>query len=349
MQEVRIGGAIINEKTPPYVIAEAGINHNGEIEKACAMIRVAKEAGADAVKFQTFKADEFVGDPQMMFTYESQGKEVTEPMLDMFRRYELGRDAWFLLKARCDEEGITFLSTPQNRSDLDLLLEVCITAIKVGSDDFTNTPLLRAYAHRGLPMIISCGMSDMAEVYMALEAVGALDGHPTVLMLCTSEYPTPPEDVNLLKLRTLGNAFPQVVLGFSDHTRGPLASSLAVVMGAKVLEKHFTLDHDLPGPDHLFSEDPAGLKEWVSSVRESWTILGSAIVRPTDKELVNKKEFQRVIVASRNIGKGEFFSVNDITMRRIPGGKGLPPGLISLVLGNPAEKDYKQGEPVWLS
>lgn len=345
---IEIGNRLIGKGCLPFIIAEAGINHNGEIEKAYAMIKIAKEAGADAIKFQTFKAEEFVGDPEMTFTYLSQGREITESMLEMFRRYEFKREDWVLIKKRCEEEGIMFLSTPQNRPDLDLLLEVGIPAIKVGSDDFTNTPLLKSYASTGLPMIVSCGMADMAEVYRAVESVGTLDGHPTVLMLCTSEYPTPPEDVNLLKLRTLSDAFPMVIPGFSDHTQGPLASSLAVAMGAKVFEKHFTLDHNLPGPDHWFSEDPMGLKEWVEYIKNAHAMMGSNIVRPTYNEMLNKKEFQRVIVAAKDIQKGELFSSDNITMRRIPGGRGLPPWLIGYISGNPADRDYKKGEPAGL-
>lgn len=331
MAELKIAEYSISKESPPFIIAEVGINHNGEIEKAYAMIKVAREARVDAVKFQTFKADEFVGDPEMTFTYKSQGREVTESMLEMFRRYEFKRDEWFLIKKRCDEEGIMFLSTPQNRTDLDLLLEIGIPAIKVGSDDFTNTPLLKSYVSTGLPMIISCGMADMAEVYQALEAVGTLDGHPTVLMLCTSEYPTPPEDVNLLKLRTLSDTFPMVIPGFSDHTQGPLASSLAVAVGAKVFEKHFTLDRNLPGPDHWFSEDPEGLKEWVSSIKKSWVMLGSRIVKPTVKEEQMMPIARRSVTALIDIEKGATLTLQNIGLRRP--GTGLPPSAYENVLG----------------
>lgn len=336
MTELRIAGYSITKESPPFIIAEVGINHNGEIEKVYAMIKVAREAGADAVKFQTFKAEEFVGDPEMTFTYRSQGREVTESMLEMFRRYEFKREDWFLIKKRCDEEGILFLSTPQNRSDLDLLLEVGIPAIKVGSDDFTNTPLLKSYASTGLPMIVSCGMADMSEVYQALEAVGALDGHPTVLMLCTSEYPTPPEDVNLLKLRTLNDAFPMVIPGFSDHTQGALASSLAVAMGAKVFEKHFTLDHNLPGPDHWFSEDPAGLREWTLSIRKSWEMMGSGVVRPTGKEEEMRALARRSVTALTDIEAGTILTEKNIGLKRP--GTGLPPSVYKDLLGCKAIK-----------
>jgi N,N'-diacetyllegionaminate synthase len=348
MNQIIIAQKKIARHSPPFTIAEVGINHNGDLSLALEMIRVAKEAGADAVKFQTFRAEEFVGDPHQTYTYTSQGKQVTESMLAMFKRYEFCHDDWLTIKKTCDEVEIIFLSTPQNKTDLDLLLDLGIPAIKVGSDDFTNLPLLQSYAETKLPMIVSCGMADLSEVYQALHAIGTLDGYPTVLMLCTSQYPTPPEDVNLLKLRTLAHAFPMAVPGFSDHTQGPLASALAVAFGASVFEKHFTLDHGLPGPDHWFSENPQGLREWVLAIGNSFKMMGSGIVRPTLRELSNKREFQRVIIAARDINSGEQFSINNLTMKRVTGGKGLPPKMLNFLLGKSANKGYKKNEPVLL-
>jgi sialic acid synthase SpsE len=338
----------ISQESEPFIIAEVGINHNGEIEKAFEMIKIAKQAGADCVKFQTFKADEFVGDPDQMFTYKSQGKEVTESMLKMFKRYEFSNDKWKLIKKKCDDEKIMFMSTPQNLSDLEVLLELDIPAIKVGSDDFTNIPLLKDYAKTGLPLIVSMGMSDMAEIFNSLSEIGTFDGYPTILLLCTSQYPTPAEDVNILKLKTLSNAFPKLILGFSDHSQGSLASSLAVAMGAKVFEKHFTLSQDLPGPDHWFSENPDGLKEWIKSIRTSYSMLGSELVRPTRKELENKKEFQRVIVALLNIKKGDLFTTYNAGMRRLPGGNGLPGYYYKHILNRNALKEYSAGEAIFI-
>ena len=335
--QIKIGNRSIEKNGPPFIIAEAGINHNGELEKAYSMIKVAKESGADAIKFQTFKAEEFVGEPDLTYTYMSQGKEITESMLVMFKRYEFTRNEWVLIKQRCDEEGIIFLSTPQNSSDLDLLIEIGIPAIKVGSDDFTNIPLLRNYANTGLPMMISCGMADLAEVHQALEAIGSLDGYPTILMLCTSQYPTPPEDVNLLKLKTLSTVFPTIILGFSDHTQGSLASSLAVAMGAVVFEKHFTLDNNLPGPDHWFSENPIGLKEWIKSVKMSYTMMGNPIVRPTTNEIQMRILARRSIVAISNINQGDILSVDNIGLRRP--GKGIPPAFYEHLIGLKAMRD----------
>jgi N,N'-diacetyllegionaminate synthase len=341
-REIIIGDRPIGPGHPPFVIAEVGINHNGEMAKAIEMIRVAKAAGADAVKFQTFKALEFVGDPHQLFTYRSQGAEVTESMLAMFQRYELPRQAWYEIKAECVRQSITFISTPQNRSDLELLVDVGVPAVKVGSDDFTNLPLIRSYAESGLPLILSCGMSDLAEVHQALEAAGALDGYPVALLLCTSQYPTPPQDVNLRKLTTLQSAFPNLVVGFSDHTQGSLASSIAVALGAVMFEKHFTLDHAAPGPDHWFSEDPQSLAQWVTAIRTAAVMLGTDQVRPTGAELDMRKIARRSLVALTAISKGESLTTRNVGARRP--GHGLSPNLIDLVLGAVAARDISAGE-----
>ena len=341
-----IAGRNIGPNDPPYCIAEVGINHNGDLDRAKRMIEVAKEVGADAVKFQTFKAEEFCGDPEQQFTYQSQGKSVTESMLDMFKRYEFEPEQWHEIKAYCDTIGITFFSTPQNRPDLDLLMSIGVPAIKVGSDDFTNLPLLQSYAAEDIPLILSCGMSDLAEVHQALEMVGWFEGKPIVLLLCTSQYPTPPQDVNVSKLTTLQQAFPGLLFGFSDHTQGPLAACLAVALGARVFEKHFTLDHDLPGPDHWFADNPDELREWVSNIRKADEMQGSPYLRPTAIELANKKEFQRVIVASATIEKGERFTESNLTMRRVSGGEGLTPSMYWRLLACYAGRDYKKFTPI---
>jgi N,N'-diacetyllegionaminate synthase len=341
MTEITIAGNSIGAARPPFLIAEVGINHNGELDRALEMIAIAKAAKADAVKFQTFKAAEFVGDPQQMFTYQSQGRPVTESMLSMFRRYELPDSAWLQIKRECDRLGIVFLSTPQNRGDLELLLRVGVPAIKIGSDDFTNLPLIKDYAAAGLPLILSCGMSDLAEVHQALEAAGAFGGHPVALLLCTSQYPTPPQDVNLRKLGTLRGAFPELVLGFSDHTQGSLAASLAVALGARIFEKHFTLAHDLPGPDHWFSEDPQGLSQWTADIRRAYLMLGDALVRPTAAELQMRTLARRSVVILEPVAAGATLTQANVGLRRP--GTGLAPGLLHLVIGRRAARDLPAG------
>ena len=339
---ITINNRILKNYGSPFIVAEAGINHNGELEKAFEMIKVAKQSGVDAIKFQTFKAEEFCGDKRQTITYISQGKEVTESMLKLFKRYEFGRDEWFEIKQKCVDENVLFLSTPQNRPDLDLLLELGLSAVKVGSDDFTNLPLLKDYSTTKLPIIVSCGMSDLAEVYQALDAIGTFEGYPTILLLCTSQYPTPPEDVNLLKLKTLASTFPDLVIGFSDHTEGVLASSLAVSFGAVFFEKHFTLDNNLPGPDHWFSENPEGLKAWVQSIHQSYQMMGNGLVRPTTKELEMRKLARRYIVILKDVKNGDKFTKENIGLKRA--GKGLAPNFIEHIFGSFASHDLVKGD-----
>ena len=349
-KNIKIGDRELFMGAAPFIVAEAGINHNGELDKAFQMIIAAKKAGVDAVKFQTFKAREFIADEDLSYTYKSQGKEVTESMLKMFERCEFSPSEWHQIKKKCDEEGITFLSTPQNVSDLHLLLELGITAIKVGSDDFTNLPLLKSYCETGLPLIVSSGMANLAEIYESLETIGAFNGYPTILLQCTSSYPTPPEDVNIKKMKTLRGAFPNLCLGFSDHTQGPLASSLAVAMGAVFFEKHFTLSHDLPGPDHWFSEEPADLAIWAHSIRTAHQMLGSEHVRPTKKEEENKHEYTRSVVAKRAIEPGELLTEENMSARRLTGGNGIPVKLLPFLVSRKilARKRFEKNEAICL-
>ncbi len=341
---IQIGKFTIENNRIPFTIAEAGINHNGILENAYKMIEVAVQAEVNAIKFQTFKAEEFIKDTSLEYIYKSQGQLITEPIFNLFKRCEFTREEWFLIKKKCEEEKIIFLSTPQNKSDLELLLELGISAIKVGSDDFTNLPLLRNYSKTGLPMILSCGMSNLSEIYLSLSEIKALDGYPTILMLCTSQYPTSPEDVNLNKFMALKAAFPDLILGFSDHTEGSLASSVAVAFGAIVFEKHFTLDKNLAGPDHWFSEDPIGLKNWNTAIKTAYAMLGSRIVRATKQEEDNKKEFRRVIVAVKSIKCGAIIDENSLGMKRTNEIGGIPSFFFDFIVGKEAKKNYNPGD-----
>lgn len=275
---MKIGETIIGHDREPVIIAEAGLNHNGDINAALEMVEVAAECGADIVKFQTFKADQFCRPDDKLYP--------------AFKAAELPDDAWKRLKRRADREGITFLSTPQNRTDLDLLLEAGVQGIKIGSDDFTNLPLIRDYANEGLPMILSCGMSYLIEVQAAMIAASSV---PRALLVCTSEYPCPAHHANLGRIRTLRGLYPPdlVPIGFSDHTKGYLAAATAVGLGACVFEKHFTLSHDMVGPDHWFSADPGELREYVKMVRRAYSALGNGTVEPSVAEVQNKARYQR--------------------------------------------------------
>ena len=339
--KIKIDDHIIGKNYPPFIVAEAGINHNGEINNAFNMIVNAKKSGVDAIKFQTYKTEEFV-DSTQSYSYISQGKEVTESMFEMFKRCEFSPDDWIRIKKKCDDEKIIFWSTPQNKTDLEFLLKLGIPAIKIGSDDLTNLPLLRDYSDTGLPLIISSGMADFSEIHTALETIGTIDGYPTVLLVTTSQYPTPPEDVNLKKFTTLSSSYPDIPLGFSDHTQGNLASSLAVVFGSCFFEKHFTLDHNMPGPDHWFSMDISELKNWVESIHTASKMMGENSIKPTLKELEMRKIARRSITAISDIKKGDNFNYENLGMRRP--GTGLPASMMDKIINLIASRNIKNGE-----
>ena len=343
-EDFKIGTRNIGATSEPYIIAEVGINHNGDLKSALEMIDIAKSSGADAVKFQTFKAEEFCGDPEQQFSYRSAGKEVTESMLSMFKRMELKSADWIKIKEYADKSVIEFFSTPQNFSDLELLLPLSIQVIKVGSDDLTNLPLISSYAKTGLPIILSSGMADIAEVHRALEAAGWFEGGQVAMLVCTSQYPTPTVDVNIRRVSTLKAAFPNLVVGFSDHSQGNEAAIMATALGAKIFEKHFTLSHDAEGPDHWFSLDPTELHAWVKAIRDAHVMLGSGIVAPTQQELKMRELARRSIVALADIIEDEELGNLNIGLRRP--GTGLAPEFLSSVQGRRSNKFIPKGETI---
>jgi len=345
---IKIGKKINRNDSKPFTVAEVGLNHNGNLKLAKKMIEEASKAGCDAVKFQTFKADEFVNNRSQKFTYFSQGKKITEPMIDMFKRYELSVDSWSKIKKHCNKNKIIFLSTPQNYSDLKILLKVGMSAIKIGSDDLTNLPLIKKYSKTKLPIILSTGMSYESEINESLKELGTFKGYPTILLACTSLYPTKENEVNLLKIKRLKKKFPKAIVGFSDHTQGFLASSLAVTLGAKYLEKHFTLNKNYPGPDHWFSEDPEELANWVKSINNSYLMLGKSELKPTKREIKNKKLFQRYLVAAKNIPYGEKFKKDSFLLRRVSKNKGLSSRFIKFLVGKKSKRKYKKNQVIAL-
>ncbi len=332
----------IGNDEPCFIIAEVGINHNGDVNSAKKMIDVAKECGVDAIKFQTFKAEEFVSDPDETYTYKSQGREVTESMLEMFKRYEFSEGEWREILNYCKDMNIICFSTPQNPSDLDFLLKtVDLPIIKVGSDDLTNLGLLKYYASKNKPMIISAGMSFTSEIEDAVEIIREKGNNDLVVLHCISSYPSEPEEVNLKKMLTIKQAF-NVVVGFSDHTVGTIAATAAVALGAKVIEKHFTLDKNLPGPDHWFSSDPKELSQLVQAIRYTEKSLGNYVIKPTSKELKMRKIARRSIVAARDIKKGEIITPKALCVKRP--GTGLPPKFINYILKKEAKINIKKNE-----
>ena len=334
----------IGKSAKPFIIAEAGINHNGSLNKAFKMIKVAKASNANAIKFQTYKAEELISNTKKKYRYKSNGKFILESMYDIFKRCEFTESDWFKIKKKCDKEKITFLSTPSSFKDLKLLSKLNVPAIKIGSDDFNNIPLIEEARKTKLPLILSCGMSTLNEIETTLTHSGALKGYPVILMLCVSKYPTLPKNVNIERLKYLNFKYPKIKLGFSDHTVGSAAASLALAYGARCFEKHFTLSKNDKGPDHWFSENKDTLTKWIKSIHDSFEMLGKDNIFPIKEEKAMRVLARKSIVSSRNIKKGEVISKNNISFKRP--GDGLPPINFKNIIGLKSKKFIKKNTQI---
>ncbi len=317
-----------------FIIAEAGINHNGDIKIAKKMINVAKKAGVDCIKFQTFKAKELSADPKLKYNGETQEK--------FFQRHEFSDKKWENIINYCKEKKIIFSTTCQNLSDLDFILSLTdLPFLKIGSDDLTNLPLIKYYAKKKKPMIISAGMAYESEIRDAVDVCKKAGNKNIIILHCISSYPTHAEEVNLARLAEIKSKF-KVNVGFSDHTKGNYAAFGAVALGARVIEKHFTLDNKMPGPDHVFSADPAQLKELVEGIRFIEKSIGSPKITPNKEEMKMRKLVRRSIVASKDLEKGKKISLLDVELKRP--GTGIPPKFINMVVGKKTKKNIKKGE-----
>jgi len=329
--------------TKVFIIAEAGVNHNGSIEQAKKLIDVASESGADAVKFQTFKADKLVSKNAKKADYQKKATDADESQYEMLKKLELDRISHRLLIDYCEEKKITFLSTPFDHESINMLNAFGMTIFKIPSGEITNLPYLRHIGSLGKKIILSTGMSDLADVESALDVLfssGANKEEITVLH-ATTEYPCPVNEVNLRAINTLETKF-GVKVGYSDHTQGIEVAIAAVARGACVIEKHFTLDRSMEGPDHKSSLEPNELKSMVLAIRHIEQALGDGIKRPTKSEMNNIAIVRKSIVASRDIKSGEIFSSDSITVKRP--GSGISPMKWDEVLGNVAKRDFLSDE-----
>lgn len=333
---VEIGGRCLGAGNPALIVAEIGINHNGDLEMAKRLIAAAKACGADAVKFQSFHTDEFMSDRAQEYEYESAGKVVRESMYAMFKRYEFPYEAMRALVGYARSLGLIAFATPTDVQAMETLVGLGVPAIKVGSDDLVNLSLLRAFAAKGLPMIISTGMARIGEVEDAVEAIHGAGNENLVILHCISLYPTPPEEVHLRRIATLQQAF-AVPIGFSDHSWGVTAAIGAIALGAVVIEKHFTLDRNLPGPDHRFSADPAELRALVEGVRAIERNLGSSVFRLSEAEAFMRRECHRSVVAAQPIAAGTVLAREHLTLKRP--GSGLPPKTLETLIGRTVKTD----------
>lgn len=354
--------------TPVFIIAEAGVNHNGERDLAFALVDVAAEAGADAVKFQTFDADKLASRDAPKARYQQDSTDPAENQWAMLKKLELPR-AWHGdLQRHARARGIEFLSTAFDADSLDFLVGLDMPAVKVPSGELTNAPLLWHFAHAGKPLILSTGMATLGEVEEALAVVchafhadaepagmeeawrcwgdperrRALDGRVTLLH-CTSQYPAPAAEINLRAMDTLAQSF-GLPVGYSDHSEGLVVALAAVARGARIVEKHFTLDRSLPGPDHRASLEPAELRRLVAEIRTLEQALGSPHKAPQASEWDTRRAARQQVVAARAIAPGQTLARQDLATARCGGG--LPARQLWDLVGRRASRAYAAGEPI---
>ena len=346
IKPVKIKNFMIGPGNPCFIIAEAGVNHNGEMGLAHKLIDAAAKAGADAVKFQSFVTEDVVTPEAQKARYQVETTGQNGGQFAMLKKLELSKDQQKELKTHCDEAGILYLCTPYEEKSADLLEAIDVAAYKIASTDTTNIPFLRYLAGKGIPVMLSTGMSSLGEVE---EAVNELKLHglngEIIILQCTSEYPAPVNEINLRAMKTMELAFGCPV-GFSDHTPGIGTSPWAVAAGACVVEKHFTLNRNMEGPDHRASIEPDELKELVRTIRDVETAMGDGIKRPMPSELPNKTRMQKSLVATRLIPAGETIQKADLTCKRP--GSGLPPKWFDRVVGSKAAKEIQKEETLEL-
>lgn len=331
------------------IIAEAGVNHNGDINLAKKLIDVAVDAGVDYVKFQTFKSESLVSKSAQKASYQIENtKNATENQLQMLKKLELTHDQHLELISYSKKKNISFFSTAFDLESLDYLKSIGLTLVKIPSGEITNLPYLKKAASLFTEVIISTGMSNLNDIKNALKVFvdAGISKENISILHCNTEYPTPMKDVNLLAMKTI-QAELDVEIGYSDHTLGIEVPIAAVALGAKVIEKHFTLDRSLPGPDHLASLEPSELKEMVKTIRNiELAISGNGLKEPSESEIKNIEIARKSIVAKSKINKGEVFSELNITTKRP--GNGISPMLWNEVIGKIAFKDFNEDDLIVL-
>ena len=331
------------DKNTVFIVAEAGINHNGDFGIAARMVKKAAEVGVDAVKFQSFSTEDFIFDKSLKYTYRINNKYVTESMWDLCKRCEMKKDWLPKLKKLCDDYGIVFLSTPTSESGVEDLINVGVKILKNGSDYLSHLPLLKYMGSTNIPIIISTGMAYKSEVQDAIDAVRAGGKSPIFLLHCTSAYPTNSSDVNLRRMIALKKAF-KLPVGFSDHTIASSAAIQSISLGACILEKHFTLSHSMNGPDHWFSLTPAELRRYVDDIRKAEKRMGSSKIEPANCEVVNRNSYRLSLIAKSDVIKGQILKSQDFIIAKP--GLGLSPRDIKKVLGKRLIKSVKKGRPL---
>lgn len=335
---------MISQHGKVFIIAEAGVNHNGSVDRAIKMVKTAAQTGVDAIKFQTFSAHTLVTRKAEKADYQKRTSCQKESQFEMLKKLELSHSAHLDLIQACKTYNIEFLSSPFDLTDIDLLVQLGLTRWKIPSGEITNLPYLKKIASFGQEVILSTGMSDLDEIEAALSVFrkSGICLDQIIVLHCNTEYPTPMQDVNLRAMWTIKEAFPGIKIGYSDHTNGIEIPIAAVAMGATMIEKHFTLDKNLPGPDHKASLSPEELQQMVRAIRNIEIALGNGIKKPSPSEKKNMAIARKSIVAACNIARGEKFTKDNLTVKRP--GNGMSPMKWDDLIGNIAVKNYKKDD-----
>lgn len=328
-----------------YIIAEAGVNHNGRLDLALKLCDAAKECGVDAIKFQTWKTELIIAEGTKMAEYQKNNLNTEESQFEMLKKLELSYDQFTTIKEYCNKIGIQFLSTADETESLDFLCELGIPFIKLGSGDINNVPYLRYVAGKGIPVILSTGMSSMKDVVLAYDTLKEAGADDITVLHCTTNYPCPMNEVNLRSMITIKDTL-KCRVGYSDHTMGTEVPVAAVALGAEVIEKHFTLDRNMEGPDHPASLEPHELKEMVRQIRNIETALGNGIKEPNESERKISSVVLKKILAKKKIRKGEILSADNLTIKRAE--SGISAEYWDLIVDTEARYDYNIDEPIRL-
>ena len=324
-----------------FIIAEAGVNHNGSIENAFKLVDIAHECGADAVKFQTFKAHETTGAFADKARYQKVNLPGNENQYEMIKKLELPFEAFKELQSYCKSRGIIFISTPDGIESLNYLVNLNVPIIKIGSTEVTNIEFLKLVGEKGIPIILSTGMATLGEVEAALDAIKNTKDADISLMHCTTDYPTSIEDVNLKAMLTMKDAF-KISVGYSDHTLGCEAAIAAVALGAEMIEKHITIDGNMEGPDHKASMPPNEFKKYVLSIRDTEKLLGDGIKKPTEKEKIMIGDVRRSIVAASDLKEGTLLTKEMLSFKRP--GYGIKPEMVNIFEGRILKRNLLKDE-----
>lgn len=343
-KSILVGSHQISNCDPVFIIAEAGVNHNGDIQIAKKLIDIAANAGADAVKFQAFKTENLILKNVQKANYQLKTTGTTESQFEMLKRLEITKEQNLQLLDYCKSKEIIFLTTPFDEESLEELNELYLPAYKVASTDTTNLLFLKKIAEKGKPIFLSTGMSYLSEIESALKTISELNKN-VILLQCTANYPIKDEEVNLNVLNTFKNKF-NILIGYSDHSTGIGAGPYSIPMGAVVIEKHFTYEKNATGPDHMASLTPHELEIFVNEIRKVEKYMGSSVKSPTNDELNTRPTLQKSLVALHFIAKGEVFSEQNIVAKRT-GGKGVSAVSCFQVIGKQASRDYQPNDIIY--